>query len=315
MQLPAFILTYAKAILSAPWRFTLVYLSVYAGKSHDFLTRGLKERYSWKQIFATVLNGRTLNQGYLIIDETDIDKSFSEKLPCLSWLFSNRKKKYIFGLHLVVMVWTNEVITIPIAWKIYQKGTGKTKIDLAMELLSYALFTLNIHPQAFLFDAFYAAEKLLKFLVIHEQTFYSQLPKNRMFDHEPLARHNKGRPYWMQTGLIKGKIRVQIVRNRKKYYITNCIGVARKEHLATYKLRWKIEEVFRFVKHELGLEQCQSHSLQGQQNHFGICFYLYAHLQDIAQKTGLTDYALKLKATQDRLFVAQLDLTMNLSGA
>lgn len=315
MQLPAFILTYSKALLSAPWRFTLVYLSVYAGRSHDFLTRGLKEKYSWKEILGTVLNGKLLNQGYLIIDETDIDKSFAEKIPCLSWIFSNRKKKYIFGLHLVVMVWTNGAITLPLAWKIYQKGSGKTKIDLTRELISYALFTLNIHPKAFLFDAFYAAEKLLKFLVIHNQIFYSQLPKNRMFDHIPLARHNKGRPYWIKTGVIKGKIRVQIVKNRKKYYITNKRGVARKEHLATYKLRWKIEEVFRFTKHELGLEQCQSHSLQGQQNHFGICFYLYAQLQDTAQKTGLTDYCIKLKATQDRLFVENLVTSMNLTTA
>ena len=184
-----------------------------------------------------------------------------------------------------------------------------------MQLISYCLFILGLKPKAILFDAFYAAEKMLKFLIIHGQTFYSQLPKNRKFDHEPLSRHNKGRPYWMKVGTIKGNIRVTIVKNRRKYYITNRTGVARKELLATYKLRWQIEEVFRFVKKELGLEKCQSTSLIGQQNHFGTCFYLYAKLQDIAQKTEMTDYAIKLKATQDQSFVQQLDLTMNYSTA
>jgi len=315
MHLPRFIVPYAKALLSAPWRFTLVYLSTYAGKSHDFLTRGLKEKYSWKEVFRTLLSGRLLHQGYLIIDETDIDKSFAEKIPCLSWIFSNRKKKYIFGLHLVVMVWTNGTITIPIAWKIYQKGNGKTKIDLAMELISYALFTLNIAPKAFLFDAFYSAEKLLKLLTVHNQIFYSQLPKNRKFEYEPLSKHNKGRPYWMNVGRIKGNIQVQVVKNRRKYYITNAIGVARKEQLATYKIRWQIEEVFRFTKQELGLEKCQAISLQGQQNHFATCLYLYAKLQDIAEQTRMTDYCIKLKATQDPLFVENIITSMNLYAA
>lgn len=315
MLLPNFIITYARSLLSAPWRFTLVYLSLLSGISHDVFTRGLKKKYSWKQILRMFVTGTMLNGGYLIVDETDIDKTFADKIPCLSWIFSNRKKRYIFGLHLVVIVWTNGTITIPLAWKIYQPGTGVTKIDLAKELISYCLFILRLHPTAILFDAFYAAEKILKFLTIHHQVFYSQLPKNRKFDHESLSRHNKGRPYWMKVGTIKGNIRVQIVKNRRKYYITNAIGVERKKHLSTYKLRWAIEEVFRFVKKELGLEKCQSITLIGQQNHFGTCFYLYATLQDIAQKTGMTDYAIKLKATQDRLFVAQLDLTINFSSA
>lgn len=293
----------------------MVYLSLYAKKSHDVLTRGLQQKYSWKEIFRTLLSGRLLQQGYFIIDETDIDKSFAEKMQCLSWIFSNRKKKYIFGLHLVVLAWTNGSMTLPLAWKIYQKDSGKTKIDLAMELLSYALITLNIHPKAVLFDAFYAAEKLLHFLILHNQIFYSQLPKNRIFDHEALSTHNKGRPYWMKTGTIKGAIHVQIVKNRRKYYITNAIGVARKEQLATYKMRWNIEELFRFTKRELGLEKCQAISLQGQHNHFGVCFYLYAQLQDIAEKTRMTDYRIKLQATQDPLFAKELITSMHLTGA
>lgn len=315
MHLPTFIVSYSKALLSAPWRFTIVYLSLYAGKSHDVLTRGLKVKYSWKEIFRTLLSGRLLDQGYLILDETDIDKSFAEKIQCLSWIFSNRKKKYIFGLHLVVIAWTNGVITLPLSWKIYQKDSGKTKIDLAMELISYAICTLSIHPKAVLFDSFYAAEKLLKLLLHHDQTFYSQLPKNRTFDHEALSTHNKGRPYWTKTGTIKGNIQVQIVKNRRKYYITNAIGVARKEHLAAYKMRWKIEEIFRFTKKELGLEKCQAISLQGQHNHFAVCFYLYARLQDTAEKTRMTDYRIKLKATQDSLFAKNLVMSMNLTGA
>lgn len=315
MQLPKFIVTYATALLSAPWRFTLVYLTAFSHTSHDFLTRGLKKKYSFKQILRTVLSTRVFDQGYIIIDETDVDKSFAKHIQGLSWIFSHRKNKYIFGFHIVVMVWTNEKITLPLAWKIYSKRNGKTKIDLALELIDYCLNKLKLKPKAFLFDSFYAAEPLLKYLIKHKQYFYSQLPKGRLFNKKLLRDTNNGRPYWQETGVIKGSIKVQVVRNRKKYYVTNELGIGRKEQLMTYKKRWKIEEVFRFVKQELGFERCHSQSLQGQNNHFGTCFYLYALLQDIAEKTQMTDYAIKLKATQDRNFVNQLGLASLLRGA
>lgn len=315
MQLPAFIVAYATGLLSAPWRFTLVYLSFFSGKSHDFLTRGLQRKYSWKTLLRLFLNNRVLSEGYLIIDETEVDKSFAKTIPCLGWLWSHLQNKYIFGLHIVVIVWTNTTITIPLAWKIYKKDSGKTKIDLAMELIRYCLCTLRIQPKAFLFDSFYASEKLLKYLQKHHQTFYSQLPKNRKFNYRFLSEMNNGRPYWLETGVIRGGIRVQVVKNRRKYYVTNAIGVTRKGQLQTYKIRWQIEKVFRFVKQELGFEKCQSTSLTGQNTHFGICFYLYGVLQDIAEKNQMTEYCIKLKATQNRDFVQQLVLPAFLGTA
>jgi hypothetical protein len=262
-----------------------------------------------------LLETKVLTDGYLIIDETAVDKSFAAKIACLGWIFTHRKNKYIYGLHVVVVAWTNDTITIPLAWKIYDKQSGKTKLDLAEELITYCLFTLRLRPKAWLFDAFYASEHLLKYLIKHKQVFYSQLPKKRLLNHMPLFRWNSGRPYWQETGVIKGGIRVQVIKNRRKYYVTNAIGISRKEQLATYRLRWRIEEIFRFVKKELGFEKCQSSSLQGQNTHFGVCFLLYAYLQDIAEKNQMTDYCIKEKATLDKDFVKQLVLPAYLSGA
>lgn len=315
MQLPEFILSYSKALLQAPWRFTLVYLSSLSATSHDFLTRGLQKKYSWKQLLEIFLSNQLLAEGYLIIDETDIDKSFAEKIQGLSWIFSHRKNKYIYGYHVVVIAWTNTKVTIPLAWKIYRKDSGKTKIDLAMELITYCLFTLKIQPHAWLFDSFYASERLLKYLIQHHQVFHSQLPKNRTLDHIALKEVSQGRPYWTKGGVIKGSIKVQVARNRRKYYVTNKIGIARKEQLQAYKIRWKIEEIFRFVKQELGFERCQTRSIQGQNNHFGICFLLYAQLQDIAAKTQMTDYCIKQKATKDISFAQQITLATYFSSA
>lgn len=315
MQLPTFIVAYAAALLSAPWRFTLTYLSLITATSHDFLTRGLQQKYSFKKMLQVLVETKLLTGGYLIIDETDVDKSFAARIACLGWIFSHRKNKHIYGLHLVVVAWTNDTITIPLAWKIYNKTNGKTKLDLAIELIDYCLFTLRITPKAWLFDAFYASEKLLKHLIKRHQVFYSQVPKTRLFNNSPLRKMHNGRPYWQETGVIKGGIEVQVVKNRKKYYVTNSIGISRRKQLDTYRLRWRIEEVFRFVKKELGFEKCQSSSLQGQNTHFGVCFLLYAQLQDIAEKTQMTDYCIKQKATLEKNFMKQLVLPTYLSSA
>lgn len=308
MLLPKFIEIYLHALLSAPWRFTLVYLSLVSRRSHDYLTRNLKKRYHFKDMLKLLLSRQALNDGYIIIDETDVDKSFSEKTPGLGWIFSNRKKKYIFGYHIVTAAWTNEKITIPLSWKIYKKGGEETKLDLAIKLIDYCLWNLNIKPKAFLFDSFYASEKLLKHLLERDQNFVSQVHKNRKLDNLEVRHIEMGRPFWTKIGLLTGNIKVQAVKNKRKYFVTNMISIKREDQLKTYKVRWNIEEVFRFTKKELGFENCQSTSLYAQNTHFGVCFLLYGLLQDIAEKTQMTDYQIKLEATLNPCYAKSLNI-------
>lgn len=315
MQLPKFVEVYLHALLSAPWRFTLMYLSLVSKKSHDYLTRNLRKKYNFKEILKLLLSKRKLDEGYIIIDETDVDKSFGEKLPRLGWIFSNRKKKYIFGLHIVVAVWTNGEITIPLNWKIYKKGGEETKLDLAERLINYCLLNLNIHPKAFLFDSFYASERILKHLLSLNQNFVSQVHKNRKLNNLDVRQINMGRPYWTKIGYLTGNIKVKLVKNRRKYFISNNLKSTRQEQLATYKLRWRIEEVFRFTKKELGFEKCQVNTLHGQTTHFGVCFLLYGLLQDIAEKTQMTDYQIKLEATLNPCYAKSLNIMAYLQPA
>jgi len=202
----------------------------------------------------------------------------------LGWIFSHRKNKSIFGYHLVVLAWTNGEITIPITWRVYKKG-GTTKPDIGYELIRFAYYQLGIRPKAYLFDSLYASAKILKFLNSRNQIFHTQVPKNRILDDKQLKYHNKGRPRWKEIGRIKGGLEVQVIKNLKKYFITNDIGILRKEQLSTYSIRWRIEEIFRFIKSELGFEKCECRSLRSQNNHFGLCFVLFGILQVISKKT------------------------------
>lgn len=309
MLLPTKIITYLELLLSASYKFTATNLSELSSSqmSHDLITRTLKLTFNWKVVLVHFLKIVDLNSGYLIFDETDVDKSYANAIQGLSWLFSHKKNKHIFGYHIVVICWTNNKLTIPLAWKIYNKASGKTKLDLALELIIYTTYFLGIKPKAYLFDSLYASEEILSFLNNHNLTFFSQLAKNRLFNYSQLRTINKGRPYWDMIGEIKGHIKVYVVKNRRKYYVTNNLCISREKLLDTYKIRWRIEEVFRFVKSALGFEKCQSTSIKVQHNTFGTCFVLYALLQIMSEKTQLTDYRIKRKATLNPIYAKSLD--------
>lgn len=289
MQLPTKIAWYALAVLQASCLST-VHLANFVSKSHDFLTRAIKVKVHWKNVFALLLDRN--HSWYFIIDETEIDKSYSKEILGLSWIFSHLQGKYIFGYHIVVLAVYDGTKTIPLLWKFYQKGDEKTKIDLALELIKYALLLIP-HPIAVLFDSFYAAETILKFLNSQGITFYTQLPKNRLLDHEHLAEINSGRPYWEMTGHIRGGIMVKVVKFRRKYFVTNRLDLTGKEIRREYSKRWRIEEVFRFCKTVLKLETCQMRDLRSQHNNVGVSFYLYTVLQDMAVKTQMTEYRVR----------------------
>lgn len=104
MHLPKTIIPYFLAFLSAPWKFNIGCISLFSRLSQDALTRALGKKFSWRQYLQFFLRAVDLNNGYLVVDETDVDKSYANILDNLSWIFSHRKNKYILGYHLVVVV-------------------------------------------------------------------------------------------------------------------------------------------------------------------------------------------------------------------
>jgi hypothetical protein len=227
----------------------------------------------------------------LAFDETEINKSFSKKIHGLEWLYSHLERKYIYGYQLVVICWSNGSIKLPIAWKFYKKN-NKTKTELAIDLLSYVLAIIP-NPRYILFDSFYASEKILKFINSRNLKFYTQIKKNRLLDNRQIQLYSPNRDKWTRVGRLKGNLFVKVVKNHRKYYITNDIERCRSFILRTYVARWFIEEVFRFCKSMLNMDRCQMIDQRSQSNTVGVCFYLYAVLQDIAANTQMTVYEVK----------------------
>ena len=97
------------------------------------------------------------------------------------------KGKAVYGYSIVLLIWTDGTKRIILGERIYKKG-GATKIQLALEMLSYARNRLKLKPQYVLFDSWYGSKKIFKRLKDYGWRFVTRLKKNRTFDAKKLCK-------------------------------------------------------------------------------------------------------------------------------
>jgi putative transposase len=260
--------------------------------SHDRLTRVLRGDWSghtlleraWRTLFVW-------ERGYLIIDDTVIPKPFATAIEGLAWVYSSQERKPVYGLALVLLVWTDGTVRIPLGMRFWHKG-GPSKYVLALELLSYARNRLRCRPDYVLFDAWYPSRSLLKRIRDYGWYFVCRLKRNRRFNGHAVRQHRR-HPYWTETGWLSGGLKVRVVRYGKKYYATNRLSLSAVEVRRLYRVRTQIEELIRVCKDQLGLARCQARSARAQQHHIACCLSAFCVLERERQDRQLSIYKLK----------------------
>src|ERR687886_612962 len=257
--------------------------------SHDQLTRMLQGTWSGHTLLNLALRLLfTVAGGYLILDDTVVEKPYARLLGEAAWVWSSKQRKVVFGVSVVLLVWTDGQVRIPLAFRLWQKA-GPSKFDLALEMLSYARNRLRCKPQFVLFDSWYPSKLLLKRLRDYGWCFFCQLKKNPGFAGRPLVRYRQ-QPYWHAIGCLSGGLKVFVVRYRRKYYATNRLSLSAPEVRALYRKRQEVEEVIKVLKSQLSLEACQvgyrrrstevSHPRsRAQEHHIVLCLVAYLSVE------------------------------------
>jgi putative transposase len=260
--------------------------------SHDRLTRMLQADWSGQTLLELAV--RTLfvwERGYLILDDTVIPKPFATAMESLAWVYSSQERKPVYGLSLVLLVWTNGTLRIPLGIRFWHTG-GPSKYALALELLSYARNRLRCRPEYVLFDAWYPSKALLKRVRDYGWYFICRLKKNRRFNNQPLRAYRR-HPYWAESGRLSGGLKVLVVRYGAKYFATNRLTLPTTEVRRLYRIRAQIEEVIRACKDQLGFNRCQARSERAQLHHLTCCLVAFCVLERERHDRGLTIYTLK----------------------
>lgn len=161
--------------------------------SHDSLSRVLSHG-SWDALvvmneilrYAIILSGG-VPSCYLILDDVIIDKKYSKKIGGSYWDFDYVNNKSIKCIRLVVLLWTDSIIKIPVGVSVWHKSNSKylkeknqryrTKNELA-RILVYKVIRKGLRFDYLTFDSWYSGIDNLRFFDRLGITFYGIVKSN-----------------------------------------------------------------------------------------------------------------------------------------
>ena len=242
---------------------------------------------------------------FLLIDDSETDKSGKQMEGAGFFKCHSGEKKYIFGHNFVLMLASLNSVAVPVGIKLYLKENYckknqipfKTKNQLAAELIESFRAPRDVRVSV-VFDSWYLNPTVVDSCHKKGYPYISQSKNNRTiyvegekFSAAQYAKRQRGlalksttytpraqsSPVKAKSLLVRlnqlGKVRFVLSRNEKREYIflvTDHLRLPMVEVIRRYDIRWDIECYFRDAKQHLGLGDYQMRSLQG------IVRHLYA---------------------------------------
>lgn len=239
--------------------------------SHDRLQRLLYERFAWSRRLWDFFAARLVREGgYLILDDTCWMR-WAKHSEAVSWVWSSTHGRSVRGMQVVLLIWTDGRVKIPLGMRLWRKG-GKSKVELGAELLREAK-RRGLCPKCVLFDSWYAAATLLHLLDGLGWKYVARLKSNRLFEGQAVRErwlHRYGRAV---GGLRKIKHEVCVVKDGRRYFVTNDCELSAAEVKAHYRRRQQIEETFRLLKQEFGWGGASAQKARAQVAHLHLGLY------------------------------------------
>lgn len=310
-------LDYCQYLLSSQINYTITNLADHIQTfSHDQINRYLKkEKFTPSLIWNTIKNIITFDEnGYIIFDDTVLDKRHSYHIELVRRQYSGNAKKVIKGIGIVNCIYVN--IKTGEFWiidyRIYDPdGDGKSKLDHLEDMMNNLIYHKQIPFKTVLMDSWYASKKTILLIEKLQKIYYCPVKKNRLVDDSFGINdyENIENLQWSEEELKQGKIvkinkfpkehkvrlfRVPISTSRTDYVITNEFTQSSTDGVKKEcGIRWKIEEFHREEKQLTGIESCQCRKARIQRNHINCAIFVWIKLKQIAYSTGKTVYEIK----------------------
>ena len=259
--------------------------------SHDTLRRVLYQKFPWsRRLWECFAQGLVLKGGYLMIDDTSWER-FTRVADAVSWVWSSSVGKPVWGMQVVLLLWTDGKWKVPLGIRLWRKG-GPSKVELAIGLLGQAQ-RRGLQPAYILFDSWYAAAQLLNLLDRWRWKYVTRLKSNRKLETEALRTKWPHR-YGQAQGHLRGVGHaVLVVKDGRRYWGTNDLTLSPRKVKAYYAQRQQIEETFRLLKQEFGWGSCSCQRQQAQWAHLHLGLYALLLTQQPAFARGQTLYAFR----------------------
>jgi hypothetical protein len=274
--------------------------------SHDALNRlaeQLKPLYDQLMI-GILLVLESLTPGSLILDDVLIPKPFARYVCGAYPSYDHAQKRHVVGQRLIVLIWTNGVLGVPIAVAVWHHRLFvrryRTKNQLARILVYWAV-RHHIPCTYLTFDNWYASKQNLRFFNRLSLIFVTKLRHNARITFDNATR----RVSWLTRfdahyyadldAYVRqfpveysgyGTGRLALVKHdkhaepgRTKYLFTNALTLTNCEVVLRYRSRWSIECFFRTCKQSFGLGACQAQMMSQVLLHVRMVFLVYTLVQ------------------------------------
>jgi hypothetical protein len=217
--------------------------------------------------------------GYLVVDDTKNPKYGLKHLAKKLKILTNGATRT--GYEVVLLLWlVPGVGRFPIGFALSHKGTD-TPAELALQGMSLLRNRHYLRPKAVLADGAFSTDDTLKRLTDYGWAFVMRSRNTRILGGIQVKRLIP-RGYGETEGFLKNGVKLKAVRDRKHILFCNRMLLERQAIQALYRLRWKIEEVFRVLKSGIGLDGCQQHSMRAQGIFVAGCLLLFSCLEIVS---------------------------------
>jgi hypothetical protein len=285
-------LDYCQYLLVSHTNYTLTNFAEHCERfSHDMINRYLAgdkitPDFVWENVKEQIIQ---TSGGYIISDDTVIDKSYSYKIGLVRRQYSGNAHGIIKGTGVVTCVYVN-----PIADKFWiidyrisdPAGDGKTKLDHVKDILGNCIYK-QLQFLTVLMDTWYATKDLMLYIENLKKLYYCPIKNNR-----PVDDTEKTRPYRHADSparsreeaehgwIVKIKdfpknhkvrlFRVVLSSRRTDYVVTD--DIAQDDTPAVREvcsIRRKIEQFHRETKQLTGIGGCECRKSRIVRNHIG----------------------------------------------
>jgi len=235
--------------------------------------------------------------GWLCLDDTVIEKEYSKSISYAGYAWSSNLGRSVMGIHVVALYWTDGNLRIPVGFRLWvprDKTTNyRTKVDLALDLITNSdEFCRSCSYIAF--DSWYCTTRILRICSILGIHFASQFKKNRIVvfkGRKTYVSELRGRFCQVE---LPGFGSVLVYRDcshkEPRWLINSDTSCNAKEVKKRYNNRWKIEEVFRYMKQNLGLAGCQCRKKTAVKNHIFLVFLAHFVMEIFSAQQSLNPY-------------------------
>lgn len=271
--------------------------------SHDSVSRFLqRDHYGPKDLFDQAKSQLNLEGGIVSVDDTVLDKPYSQYIALVSHFWSGKHHRPVKGLNLITLYYTDSHgHHLPINYRLYDKTEGKTKNDYFLDMLAESC-EWGLQPRFVTGDSWYSSISNLKtiknsclgFMFAVQSNRQVSLVKGELVAVSQLTIPKEGLLVWLrEIGFVK--VFRTTLKDEQRHYIfyqpeeITLQKSNRTDFQEVHDKHWQIEQYHRTIKQVCHIEHSQSRTESRVRNHVFAALSGYIHLQKMCLSELITN--------------------------